>query len=134
MFSLAGPDSNGSRYLQGLDLFLELDDRGGSATTDHRLGRLVQEHRRFDEARKPLPASPRGYRAAGDHHGASAVATSLIRLLAKTGRHRRRRKLPPCDPLRPQLGYLILGSRTGSGQTLVQVLGESLPQSAARRC
>ena len=35
---------------------------------------------------------------------------------------------------RPLFGYLTLGGRTGSGQTLVQVLGESLPQSAACRC
>ena len=83
MFSLAGPDSNGSRYLQGLDLFLELDDRGGSATTDHRLGRVVQEQRRFDEAESHYQQALEAYRAAGDHHGASAVTTSLSRLLAK---------------------------------------------------
>ena len=41
---------------------------------------------------------------------------------------------PTCFPKEPLIGYLRLAAGQELGQAPIQVLGETLPQSAARRC
>ncbi|WP_051768009.1 tetratricopeptide repeat protein [Amycolatopsis vancoresmycina] len=74
-------------YEHAIDLKLEFDDRHDAASSYHQLGVVAQARQRFEEAERHYRQALEAFREAGDDRSASAVTTSLSRLLAETGRH-----------------------------------------------